>query len=220
MGSHAGAVLGINCTLQSSRLRQIVETVLRQIGKRYPSDLSTLQKKVLALEPLGKHELVDGTIGHAIPVRPPELDDLAELWRSATTEEEVLEVVSLERTENWPRRIRIWDGPYDDDVRDWYLRALVAHEFGHAATRSADADRRCGIDSEWGAEASAEYLAYKWGFGRDCGRARKTRVRRHHGPGPGQVVEIYGKRYRMTRGFYLLEITSPANRKPKRRRGK
>ncbi len=87
------------------------------------------------------------------------------------------------------------------------LPGVLAHELGHAATRSEDLERRGPISDEWSSELAADWYAYKWGFGRQIARERKTRDWLHHGPCPGSTFkESYdGKiyHYRVTRNFVV-----------------
>jgi hypothetical protein len=88
------------------------------------------------------------------------------------------------------------------------LLALVAHECGHAATRQEDLDRRRAPEDEWSSEAAAAWYVYRWGFG----AARRRYLRRHpedrmhHGPDRGGWVEIYGRRYSVSRRFVYSDV--------------
>ncbi len=206
MSAKQTSILGFKCTLENPRLRRIVRQVLTQIKKRAPEDHERLRSGVVGIDPLSAHETEDGTVGHTISVRPNDYGNLVELWRSAPSIEEAARISSLQDPRNWPKCVRLWDGPYDDGTTDSALRALVAHELGHVTTTSEDVESRESQSDEWATEACAERYAYKWGFGRDCAKARKHRQLAHHGPGPGQVIEMYGRRYRMTRSFHLREV--------------
>jgi len=91
--------------------------------------------------------------------------------------------------------------------QDQNLTATIAHEFGHACTRDIDLDRRGTIpNEEWRSELTADWYAYKWGFGREIVRDRKIRDWHHHGPKPGDefTVNDQGKEpytARITRRF-------------------
>lgn len=77
-------------------------------------------------------------------------------------------------------------------IHEWadHLAAGIAHELGHACTRTADIERRRAPTDEWGSESAADWYAYRWGFGREIARDRRTRRPDDHGPGPGQVVSF------------------------------
>ncbi len=102
-------------------------------------------------------------------------------------------------------------GELDDDAaRTVYLSerrpfagivATLAHEFGHVCSTFADCERRNMPDSEWASELTADWFAYKWGFGRLIARERRGRLVRHHGPQPGQWFEINDQRYHVSRRF-------------------
>jgi hypothetical protein len=87
--------------------------------------------------------------------------------------------------------------------------ATIAHEFGHACTRSKDLDRRgVNINREWISELAADwYACKKWGFAREIRQHRKSRDRNHHGPPPGEVLHFPSNRYRVTRNFCIREIS-------------
>jgi hypothetical protein len=91
-----------------------------------------------------------------------------------------------------------------------HLVALIAHELGHVCTREEDfLARDNGVHGEWSSEMCADYYAYRWGFGREIARHRKSRDWSHHGPAPGATFTISGDQdgiwhcYRVTRRFYL-----------------
>lgn len=73
------------------------------------------------------------------------------------------------------------------EVRASQLLCVLAHELGHAATRSEDLELRGDLPDELRSEATADWYAYKWGFGPDIERWEKSRDWRHHGPRPGET---------------------------------
>jgi hypothetical protein len=81
--------------------------------------------------------------------------------------------------------------------------ATIAHEFGHAMTRYEDLKRRKSFDEEWASELTADWYAYRWGFGREIAATRKILRFIHHCAGPGQEFEADGNIYRVTRNFCL-----------------
>ena len=92
-----------------------------------------------------------------------------------------------------------------------FLASTLAHEFGHACSRWEDLERRQAPSDEWASELTADWYAYKWGFGRLIARQRKTRDHLHHGPGPGETCELGQldrsmRRFRVTRSFVVHEM--------------
>lgn len=96
--------------------------------------------------------------------------------------------------------------------------ATIAHEFGHAATRQKDMERRtsCIIPEHWLCEITADWYAYRWGFGREISIYRKMVDEqdpdniRHRGPRPNQYFtlnwELGRITYYMTRNFVIHKI--------------
>ena len=87
--------------------------------------------------------------------------------------------------------------------------ATVAHELGHAATTVKDMERRQAPDDEWAAELAADYYAYKWGFAREVGRTRRWRRFSHHAVGPGQVIGLGDRWWRVSRRFVMHPCDPP-----------
>lgn len=85
------------------------------------------------------------------------------------------------------------------------ITAVIAHELGHAATRLEDRLNRGAVSEEWQSELAADWYAYKWGFGREIAKNRKSRDWRHHSPGPGKTFseqfdgQVY--HYKISRSF-------------------
>ncbi len=200
-------MFAFKCSLKSGRLRRITRRVLAQIRRRAPEDFRRLGEKVLCFGPLPEDELQDGTTGEAVAVPPTDPSRLYEAFCRTSDPEKRRRLLQLmDDRWSWPRNVLLWDGPYDDDVTDSYLTALVAHELGHVATTDEDFKKREGVNSGWVSESCAAFYVYKWGFGRDCAKARKQEDFGHHGPAPGRAVEYQGKWYRVTRHFYIHEV--------------
>lgn len=90
------------------------------------------------------------------------------------------------------------------------LRAVVAHEFGHAVTRPGDIEARevAFGDAEWATEACADMYAFRWGFEEDIRAAPAFRDVGHHGALPGEVVQWDGgPAYRVDRYFFPRRLT-------------
>lgn len=159
-----------------------IQGTLQQIQNRCPKDFRRLQGLVREIRPYDDAD--EGSMGIWVEDFPT-ADDPA-TWHYGTGD--TPGIVKL--NENMP-----------SDT----LPAMLAHELGHAATRLEDLWRRGAIDDEWKSELAADWYAYKWGFGRQIARTRKTRDWRHHGPCPGTVFEVsFGGtvyHYRLTRNF-------------------
>jgi hypothetical protein len=95
---------------------------------------------------------------------------------------------------------------------------VVAHELGHAATRRFDdLPRRQAPSDEWASELTADWYAYRWGFGRQVAHFRKHRDWGHHCVGPGGKFSMdYPCRdgrlrrfyFRVTRNFCVRRVRS------------
>jgi len=175
-------VHNIPCFLCDPILREGVQKTLQQILDRCPKDFRRLQRLVRAIQPYDDAD--EGDQGIWIEDSPIRKDPATWHYGFGDTPG-VLKLV-----ENLP-------------IED--LPGLFAHELGHAATRPEDLERRGALDDEWQSELAADWYAYKWGFGRQIARQRKTRVWQHHGPPPGSTFEesidgiVY--HYRITRNF-------------------
>lgn len=89
---------------------------------------------------------------------------------------------------------------------------VIAHELGHVCTSEEEFWQRGAPSDELASELSADQYAYRWGFGRDIAKTRKTRNWLHHGVGPGKTFaeERDGMwyRYRVTRSFHMRLVQS------------
>jgi hypothetical protein len=88
----------------------------------------------------------------------------------------------------------------DDD--NPHAVAIVAHEFGHVVTIYDHLQERgeCPSD-EWQSELTADWHAYRWGFGQQIEANRAIRDWMHHCVGPGEWFEVYGFRYQVGLDF-------------------
>ncbi len=91
------------------------------------------------------------------------------------------------------------------------LIATTAHELGHACTQEEDLERRSCPSDEWAWELAADWHAYRWGFGRDIVKTRRSRELVHHLGGPGsefaEEINGIGYHYRITRNFVVHLVT-------------
>lgn len=191
-----GNIMGVPCRLRTVRARKAVAQVLRQIRLRYPGDFERLHRKVLRIVPLSQRKQHGGTQGewvkNEVKLSPEEQ------WQGVRQRDPIV----LDALDGYPPGV-IYLAEADTN-----LIALVAHELGHAATRSEDIKRRGDFSSdEWAHELAADWYAYRWGFGREIARDRKTRYVGHHLSGPNTRFseECDGVRYhyRITRNLCI-----------------
>jgi hypothetical protein len=90
----------------------------------------------------------------------------------------------------------------------------VAHELGHVAATDHDQASRHAPDDEWASELAADWYAYRWGFGRDIARDRPTRRFVHHAVGPGQVIGVGDRWYRVSQRFVMAPAEAPVWARP------
>ncbi len=182
-------VHGIPYFLRNPIFRESAQKTLQKILERCPKDLARLQKLVREIRPYD--DAGEGDMGKWVEDVLPE--DPA-TWHC--------------ETDDIPGIIKI-----NENIRPDELPGVLAHELGHAATRLEDLERRGPVSDGWQLEFAADWYAYKWGFGRQIARQRKTRVSLHHGPRPGSTFEesFDGKvcHFRVTRNFvaHLTKIT-------------
>lgn len=188
-------ILGIQSTLKTPVARRALRIVLGQIRAKSPRDFFRLQDLVLSVRP---RKWNDGTQGEFVKAKL-RADDMGTLDRDS------------------PRPGTVF---VTEDKGEPEMIGLLAHELGHACTTREDLDRRCAPDGEWASELSADWYAYKWGFGRFISRARRTRQWSHHGPTPGMWIEdvcpdpknpsrVMMARYKVSRRFRVVEVGKP-----------
>ena len=175
-------IYDIPCYLRNAISREGVRKTLQQILDRNPKDFRRLQRLVREIQPYDDAD--DGTLGIWVEDKPVSGDPAT--WDYGYGETPgVLKIVE------------------DSSIEE--LPGLIAHELGHAATREEDLERRGALEDEWQSELAADWYAYKWGFGRQIARMRKTRDHMHHGPPPGSTFELpiagMVNHYRVTRNF-------------------
>ena len=178
----------IPCFFDSAGFLEGIDKTLRQIREKCPKDYLRLQGLVREIRPYGGD---DERIGGEWVEDSPIAGDVA-TWGYGFGD--TPGVVKLDE-----------DMPFEN------LPSTLAHELGHAATRQEDLYRRGPISDEWKSELSANWYAYKWGFGRQIARLwKKSWDLLHHGPPPGSTFEeeFNGKvhKYRISRNFVAREI--------------
>ena len=143
-----------------------MEKTLARIFKRNPSDFRRLKNMVRAIIPFEDPE--DGDLGQYCPA-------------SANFEDPQTYGYGQDDT---PCVIKLLDSLSTNSIP-----GVLAHELGHAATTENDRIRRGATSDEWRSELAADWYAYKWGFGREIAKQRKSRDWVHHGPKPGAIYE-------------------------------
>jgi hypothetical protein len=164
-------IYGFACRLRTARMRRAVRAVLARIRDAHPKDFARLENIVRAIAPLSQREARSGTAGRwaAIEKSLANPDDPS-TWHLQTA----LPVGGT---------ILLCEGPCETEPF-----GLVAHEFGHAATRESDLERRDphGLCEQWASELAADWYARKWGFTRK--RTCEGYRVRHAGPPPGRFT--------------------------------
>jgi hypothetical protein len=200
-----GAIHGIPCRVRSRELRRAIRQVIDQVRERCPRDFARLRRLVREIRPLSGRERREGTLGRW--VEDPETGDPWE-WGPDELQGAFPGVLLL-----------------SEELDPACLVATVAHELGHACTTDADMDRRGPVFTDaWASEFSADWYAYKWGFGKHIARQREHRHFGHHGAGPGQrfAVGSDGRErwFRVTRNFVVQEIEPQPVEPPAEGKGK
>ena len=193
-------ICGIPCTVRSPAIRRAIRRVLEQIRPRAPKDFARIVSLVREFVPI-----------------PPSNDGTQGQWKAGPIIEEfnVQGVVMVHEAPGVVELVEDLTNPV----------ATVAHELGHVCTREEDRAKRLGVPIDgWAIELTADYYAYKWGFGRDLAKARKNLDWTHHGPRRGEEVsfEFAGRvhRYRVTRNFYLRFVREEKRRTPEPKRSR
>jgi hypothetical protein len=181
-----GKVYGIDCALSGRRLVRNLRDVLGRIRERRPDDFARIRRRL--------------SIVKLLPKKAEDSVTLAEV--KGCHYHHYSEVEEVPPCQLWLSR-RLLD---EDDV---IQRAIVAHELGHVATTFEVFERRQSPDEEWGSELSADWFAWKWGFGRELRRLEKTRDWVHHAVGPGKTIENMFGKYLVTRNLVFRRIGDP-----------
>jgi hypothetical protein len=166
-------VHGIPVHVGDQRFRGFLGAVLDRIGSRRPEDLDRIRRRVShvdLIQPGEKPPNVAASYGdaaHGAPEHIPGPDGGSEVTA-------------------WPIRVapRLVDAP-----RDKLVEGLV-HELGHAVATPEDIEVRSDLGRGWGQELAADHHAARWGFGRLIRSMRPDRSVAHHGPVPGERVEV------------------------------
>ena len=182
-------VCGIPCCLQNPKSQRVVDRVLRQIKDRFPQDFARLKDRIEMIRPQPEAKSAGGTMGQ---------------WFGKTFESVYHGAKNSCLTQEI---LRQWDecahgileirevGCVTEDV----FAANLAHELGHACTMLADIERRQSPSGVWGSEATADWYAFKWGFGKLIRITAKDRAPGHHGPLPGETIVEGAHTYSLSR---------------------
>jgi hypothetical protein len=166
-------VRGVEVRVGDRRFRGYLGAVLDRIASRWPEDLDRIRHRVSRIDlmqPREKPSNVAASYGDPVLGAP-------EYMASSDGGSEVAA---------WPIRVapRLIEAP-----RDALVEGLV-HELGHAAATPEDIEIRCDLGRGWGQELAADHCAARWGFGPLIERMRPDRSAAHHGPVPGERVEV------------------------------
>ena len=179
------ALYGFRCSIDDPKLLRGLRIVFKQIRQRYPADYRRIRRRLLAIRWMARKKSNAGIDGQVIR-----------------------EKQGLERYSD-PRCLILIARALSDEP-EFKIRAVVAHELGHVATRLIDEERRQAFSDEWSRELAADWYVYRWGFGKDMARLRKHRDPEHPflNATPGQVISISGRRYLLTRNLIVHSLRS------------
>jgi len=166
-------VRGIPVHLGDRRFRGFLGAVLDRIGDRHAEDLDRIRRRVSRIDliqPGQKPPNVAASYGDPVHGAP----------------EHILGPDGGFVVAAWPITVslRLIEAP-----RDALVEGLV-HELGHAVATQEEIEVRSDLGRGWGQELAADHCAARWGFGPLIERMRPDRSAAHHGPVPGERVEV------------------------------
>jgi len=166
-------VRGIPVHLGDRRFRGFLGAVLDRIGDRHPEDLDRIRRRVSRIEPMPpgqKPPNVAASYGDPVHGAP----------------EHILGPDGGFVVAAWPISVapRLIEAPRDKMVEG------IVHELGHAVATPEEIEVRSDLGRGWGQELAADHCATRWGFGPLIERMRPDRSAAHHGPVPGERVEV------------------------------
>lgn len=169
-------IYGMKCTFSHEGLRKTIRQVLKHIKDRKPQDFERLRGRIRQFKYLSKEEERRGVVGCVITLGNTGLPSLQYLHLDIDdkdiNDDKSCDVLLTRRLQN---------------EQIWYQRATITHELGHVATRKEDIQRRGTEELEWALELTADWYAYRWGFGQDIRRVLPLRDEMHHLCGPGSL---------------------------------
>ncbi len=163
--------------------RRVVTSVMNRIKETDPDDHRILEEFVELVDVTGFSNEADR--GEWKPTREPTIEEIR-------------------------ADVRVADGIFfgnvflAPDIPEEKLVAIVAHEFGHAATTDDDLIDVGGPSDEWRSELAADRKAIGWGFKTEIMSHRETVDRLHHAV--GEWIEIDGVRWRITEDLRMEEM--------------
>ena len=166
-------VHGIPVHVGDRRFRGFLGAVLDRIGDRRPEDLDRIRRRVSRVDLMQPGE------------KPPNV--AASYGDPARGAPEFIPGPDGESVvAAWPIMVapRLVEAPRDRMVEG------IVHEFGHAVATPDDIEIRSDLGRGWGQELAADHCAARWGFGPLIERMRPDRSVAHHGPIPGERVEV------------------------------
>ncbi len=166
-------VHGIPVHVGDRRFRGYLGAVLDRIGDRRPEDLDRIRRRVSRIDLMQPGEMPPnvaasyGDPAHGAPEYIPGPDGGSEVAA-------------------WPIMVapRLVEAPRDKMVEG------IVHELGHAVATPEEIEVRSDLGRGWGQELAADHCAARWGFGRLIRSMRPDRSAAHHGPVPGERVEV------------------------------
>ena len=166
-------VRGILVHVGDRRFRGYLDAVLDRIGGRRPEDLDRIRRRVSRIDliqPGQKPPNVAASYGDPVHSAP----------------EHILGPDGGFVVAAWPITVsrRLIEAPRDNLVEG------IVHELGHAVATPDDIEIRSDLGRGWGQELAADHHAARWGFGSLIERMRPDRSAAHHGPVPGERVEV------------------------------
>ena len=166
-------VRGVEVRVGDRRFRGFLGAVLDRIGDRHPEDLDRIRRRVSRIDliqPGQKPPNVAASYGDPVHGAP----------------EHILGPDGGFVVAAWPITVslRLIEAPRDNLVEG------IVHEFGHAVATPDDIEVRSDLGRGWGQELAADHCAARWGFGPLIERMRPDRSAAHHGPVPGERVEV------------------------------
>ena len=176
-------IYGIQCSVSDNRLQKTIEHVLRKIRNNWPKDFARIKRRIKIIKWLPKED--DSTLGEVIS------EDGDSCYYYYYDENKLCQILLSRKLIGLETRQQI---------------AAIAHELGHAATTDTAFEKRQAPRDEWGSELTADWFAYRWGFGREIRLQNKTRDPYHHCAAPGQTFEIGIDKFIVTRNFVCRRI--------------
>jgi len=166
-------VHGIPVHVGDRRFRGFLGAVLDRIGSRHPEDLDRIRRRVSRIDrtqPGEKPPNVAASYGDPARGAPEHISGPNGGFVVAA----------------WPIMVapRLIEAPRDKMVEG------IVHELGHAVATPEEIEVRSDLGRGWGQELAADHCATRWGFGPLIERMRPDRSVAHHGPVPGERVEV------------------------------